>query len=365
MKRVGRLWAELTSVTHLLESAEAAAVGKRRRPDVAAFRLNLEPEVLQLRRELLSGEYRPSGYRTFRILDPKPRQISAAPFRDRVVHHAFTRMVEPVFEERRFSRHSFACRKGLGTHAALRHAQQGVRQFRYVLKCDVSKYFASIDHEILNRQLALALKCHPTLELAKRIIDGSNPQEEVNRYFPGDNLFTPFERRRGLPLGNQTSQFFANVYLSPLDRLLDEELRPGLWARYVDDLVIFDHSKQRLHQIREALREELERHRLIFHPRKTRIHTCAEGVAFLGWRLFPAHTRLARQNLRSWGRRMRQLQKDFAAGLLEWEAVEQSVRAWIAHAAFGNTWVLRGERLARLAFERGARPSRAGGRFPQ
>jgi hypothetical protein len=129
MKRVGGLWAELTSFANLLASAEAAAAGKRKRPDVAAFQMDLESELLRLRRELLEGSYQSGRYRTFTILDPKPRQISAAPFRDRVVHHALTRVLEPVFE-RRFSRNSFACRAGMGTHKAgltrvLRRKQRG------------------------------------------------------------------------------------------------------------------------------------------------------------------------------------------------------------------------------------------------
>jgi len=359
VRRVGGLWEELTSFTNLLAAAEAAAAGKRKRPDVAAFRLNIEPELMRLRRELLEGSYQPGGYRTFTLLDPKPRQISAAPFRDRVVHHALTRVLEPAFE-RRFSRNSFACRAGMGTHKALEQAREGARRFAYVLKCDVRKYFASIDHEVLNRQLARVIKCKPTLSLAARIIGGSNPQEEVVRYFAGDDLFTPFERRRGLPLGNQTSQFFANVYLSGLDRVIDEELRPGAFVRYVDDLVLFDSDKRRLRAMREVIEQELDRVRLTLHPAKSRIHRSAEGVTFLGWRLFPGRARLVRGNVVRFGRRMKRLQRDFASGMIDWETVDRSVRAWIAHASFGSTRLLRERTLERFTFERGARPPRAG-----
>jgi retron-type reverse transcriptase len=364
MKRVGNLWADLTSFANLLAAAEAAAAGKRKRPDVAVFLMNLEPELMRLRRELLDGGYQPGAYCTFQILDPKPRRISAAPFRDRVVHHALTRVLEPVFE-RRFSKNSYACRTGKGTHRALEAAREGVRRFPYVLKLDVRKYFASIDHQILNARLARAIKCKPTLDLAARIIAGSNPQEEVIHYFPGDDLFTPFERRRGLPLGNQTSQFFANVYLDKLDRLIDESLRPGVWARYVDDLVLFDEGTQRLRRMREALEQELGAARLAMHPGKSRIHRCKDGVTFLGWRLFPGQTRLVRDNVVRFGRRMKRLQREFREGRIEWDRVEQSVRAWIAHASFGDTWVLRERLLARFAFGRGARPFGAGGVLQQ
>ncbi len=181
------------------------------------------------------------------------------------------------------------------------------------------------------------------------------------QYFAGDDLFTPFARRRGLPLGNQTSQFFANVYLSGLDRLIDQELRPPVWVRYVDDLVLFDGDKQRLRDMREAMERYLGIVRLTLHPGKSRIHRCADGVTFLGWRLFPGRARLVRGNVVRFGKRMKRLQRDFAAGVIEWERVDQSVRAWIAHASFGSTLRLRERILERFAFGRGARPPRAGG----
>ena len=115
MKRQGKLWPELISFTNLLKAAKCAAAGKRKRPDVAVFLLNLETELTRLQRELREGCYQPGPYRTFLVREPKPRTISAAPFRDRVVHHALTQMLEPVFE-RRFTKDSFACRKGMGTH---------------------------------------------------------------------------------------------------------------------------------------------------------------------------------------------------------------------------------------------------------
>jgi retron-type reverse transcriptase len=364
VKRVGNLWGELTSFANLLAAAEAAAAGKRNRPDVAAFRIDQESELMRLRRELLEGSYRPGPYRTFTILEPKPREISAAPFRDRVVHHALTRTLEPIFE-RRFSPHSFACRVGMGTHKALERAREGTRRFPYVLKCDVRKYFASIDHEILNHQLARTIKCRPTLALAARIIAGWESREEAIRYFEGDDLFAPLARKRGLPLGNQTSQFFANVYLTGLDRLIDQKLRPAIWARYVDDLVLFDAEKQRLRAMREAMERQLGEVRLTLHPGKSRIHRCAEGVTFLGWRLFPGRVRLVRGNVVRFGRRMKRLQREFAAGVIDWERVDQSVRAWIAHASFGDTWLLRERILERFAFDKGARPSCAGGVLQQ
>ncbi len=173
MKRVGGLWPDLVSWENLHAAFENAARGKRRRVDVAAFLLNLESELATIRRDVIAGTYKPGKYRTFAVRDPKPRLISAAPFRDRVVHHALTRVIEPVFE-RRFTTRSFASRKGYGTHAALRRAAEACRRFPCVLQCDVRKYFPSIDHNILKEQLGRVLRCGPTLSLCDCIIDGSN-----------------------------------------------------------------------------------------------------------------------------------------------------------------------------------------------
>lgn len=363
VKRIGNLWGQLTGFPNLLAAAQTAAAGKKKRPDVAAFLLNLEPRLLELQRELLGGTYRPAGYFTFTIRDPKPRQISAAAFRDRVVHHALTRVIEPIFEQR-FSPYSFACRKRFGVHKALAVARRAAAQYRYVLKCDVRKYFASIDHAILEDRLARTIKCRPTLQLASAIIAGSNPQEEVISYFPGDDLFTPFERRRGLPLGNQTSQFFANLYLDGLDQLITRQLRPGAYARYVDDFVLFADSKAELCQMSEAIVADLASVRLVMHPGKSRIYQCSEGLSFLGWRIFPTHTRLARANVIRFSRRMRGLQESWAAGKTDWTTIHQSVQAWIGHASFGDTQVLQARLLDRFAFVRGLPSAMAAGGLP-
>jgi retron-type reverse transcriptase len=352
MKRAGNLWGELVSFPNLLRAAGRAAAGKRTRPDVAAFLMDLEPQIVALRKELENGTYAPGPYRCFAMADPKPRLISAAPFRDRVVHHALTQVLEPVFEKR-FSSDSFACRKGMGTHRALERAQAGARRYRYVLKCDVRKYFPSIDHEVLKELLARAVKCRPTLRLAGCIIDASNPQEDAAAYYPGDDLFTPWERRRGLPLGNQTSQFFANVYLDPLDQAVNRQLRPPVYARYVDDFVLFGDSKEVLAGARRCIEDELCRLRLSMHPGKSRVYRTAEGFTFLGWRIFPEHTRLVRGNVIRFRRRLRGLAAEFACGAIGWEEVQLRVRAWIAHAAHGDTWGLRHEVLGQYAFAKG------------
>ena len=193
----------------------AAALAKRRGPGPAAFLANLETEVLALERELRAGTWRPGGYVSFEIRDPKRRLISAAPFRDRVVHHAVHAVIAPLFE-RGFIDHSYANRSGKGTHRAVARYERLRDRHRYVLRGDIYRYFPAMDHEVLKADLRRRIACRRTLAVLDRIVDASNPQEPVNLYYPGDDLFTPFERRRGLPIGNLTSQLFANVYLDPL-----------------------------------------------------------------------------------------------------------------------------------------------------
>lgn len=185
---------------------------KRFEPAIAAFHYGLERELWTLHRELAEANYQPGPYTEFYVHEPKKRLISASPYRDRVVHHAVTRILSPIFE-RSFIADSYACRVGKGTHAAVRRAQEYAHRFPYVLKADVRKFFPSVDHEILIGRVARKIKDPHVLDLIRRIVEHSNPQETVNWIFPGDDLFTSSERRRGIPIGNQTSQFFANVYL--------------------------------------------------------------------------------------------------------------------------------------------------------
>ena len=358
MSRVIGLWPILTSPPHLFAAARAAARRKRRRPDVAAFLLNLETEVFALRRDLLAGTWTPGPYRTFTVADPKPRVISAAPFRDRVVHHALTSLLEPPFE-RRFIRDSYACRTGYGTHRALDRARAACRTFPYVLKCDVARYFPSIDHAILMQQLAKVVACDATLGLAARIVEGFALPAALRAdpvYFPGDSLFTPVDRPHGLPLGNQTSQFFANVYLNPFDPFVVRRLRPGCYVRYVDDLLLFGHDPRSLLAQRQAIAEWLARLRLVVHPRKTRVFRVRDGVTFLGWRLFEDRTRLVRPAVVRFRRRLRWMQRQYAARHLDQAAIRQRVHAWLGHAGWGDTWQLRRSLLESAIFVRGARP---------
>ena len=351
MKTYAGLWPRVTSYGNLYEAALRAARGKRRCANVNRFLARLEENCWRLRLELLDKSYTPGPYNTFEITRPKRRMISAASFRDRVVHHALCRVIEPLFD-RRFVYDSYANRKAKGTHAAMDRFQEFCRKYRYLLPCDVRKYFPSIDHEILKVKIRGAVRCKDTLWLSDTIIDHSNPQEPACWYFAGDDLFTPHERPRGLPVGNLTSQFFANVYLDRLDHYVKETLRCPGYVRYVDDFVLFADDKARLWDWRERILETLERERLKTHEERSRVRRTDEGVRFLGFRIWPGRRRLARQNARAMRRRLKWMRTAYARGRLSLEEIGPRVRAWLAHAAHGGTDSLVKEILSSARFAR-------------
>ncbi len=335
------LFDRIASFEALHAAALRAARAKRGKPGVAAFLANLEREVLRLERELQSGTYRPGRYTKIEIFDPKHRIVSAAPFRDRVVHHAFCAVCEPVFE-RGFIHDSYANRVGKGTHLAVARYEKFRDRFRYVFRCDIFRYFHTIDHEILKRDLRRRLACERTLDLADRIIDGSNPQEPVYQLFPGDDLLTPLERRRGLPIGNLTSQFFSNLYLDGMDHFIKEVLRAKGYLRYVDDFVLFHDDRERLEEWRDRLARFLEGRRLRLHPRKTLIQPTAETATFLGFVVLSGgRRRLPEDNVRRFRNRLRGLRDRWRHGTATREEVERRVQSWIAHAEHADTWRLR------------------------
>jgi len=206
------MYAELCSRDNLLLAYAKASRGKRGQPGVAAFERRLEDHVLDLQQALLAQTYQPGRYHSFYIHDPKHRLISAAPFRDRVVHHALCNLIEPIFE-RGFIADSFANRVGKGTHRALDRCQQFARRYRYVLQCDLKQYFPSIDHALLSAALARKTSDPQVMWLVGQILaSGAGVLSEAYDmvYFSGDDLLA-FHRPRGLPIGNLTSQFWANV----------------------------------------------------------------------------------------------------------------------------------------------------------
>ena len=336
MKRYKHLFEQIISFENLIAAFRKAVQGKRSKAAVATFEVNLEKELLQLEKELWHKTYHPGSYRSFFIHDPKKRLISAAPFRDRVVHHAICNVIEPIFE-RTFIHDSYANRKGKGTHKAIVRYQQYARQYKYVLKCDIRKFFPSIDHEILKQELRWKIACPDTLWLLDLIIDASNLQEPHAPFFPGDDLFTPQQRRRGLPIGNLTSQFWANVYMNRFDHFVKEELRVPGYIRYVDDFVLFHNSTSALAEYRQAVHHYLESLRLLAHPNKTHIHATQRGVPFLGFRVYPYYRVLQKVKTHRFRRYLHRQVGAYRNGTVPALSMEQSLNSWLGHIRFGQS----------------------------
>lgn len=359
MKRLTGLWDQVVAFDNLLLAYRKARRGKGRKAAVAGFALRLEHELLLLQRELLAGSYRPGAYRQFTIYERKPRLISAAPFRDRVVHHALLNVIEPPLD-RRFIADSYACRAGKGTHAAVARYQRWANRYRYVLKLDIARYFLSIDHRILKAKLRARIKDRPVLDLLDLIIDSSPESTGPVFHFEGDDLLTPLERPTGIPIGNLTSQFFANLYLDDLDHFIKERLRVPGYLRYVDDSALLGDDKTRLHELKEIIADRLAAERLRLHPRKAQVVPVAVGLDLLGYRVYPHKCLLRNDNGHRFARKLRTFARGYAAGRLAWEDVNPAVQSWIGHASHAGTLGLRRCILGAITFSRGSGQEAAG-----
>ena len=354
MNRLGRIWPAVISFENLLIAYRKARKGKQSVSAVAEFTLNLESELLSLQQELTDFSYQPGRYRLFTIYERKKRQIAAAPFRDRVVHHALMNIIEPSID-RRFIFDSYACRQGKGVHAAVNRYQQWSKHYPYVLKMDIQQYFPSIDHQILKAKLRHYLKDRYVLILLDRIIDTAPVAtgRQDFYYFTGDDLLTHTERITGLPIGNLTSQFFANLYLDDVDHYIKEQLHGRAYLRYVDDMLILGRDKNSLHDIRENIRQRLAQDRLRLHPRKAHIYHTARGIDLFGYQVFPYKRKLRNDNGHDFHRRLRKMARLYHQGALDWDEIHPRVRSWIGHAIHGDTEGLRKTLFGSTIFKRG------------
>lgn len=341
MKRYGQLWDRLMCWENLVLAARKAQRGKRSRVAVQSFNFEQEVRLLRIQKELREGTYRPGEFRTHRIAEPKPRLISAAPYRDRVVHHALLNVLEPILD-RHFHPHSYACRRGKGTHAAADRLQALMRRRRFSLQCDVRKFFPSIDHEQLKATFRRLIKDRRVLWLMDLIVDCSNEQELVQEWFAGDDLFTPAERRRGLPIGNLTSQWFANWMLNDLDHFVTSALGIGAYVRYCDDFILLDNDREVLKDAVGRVRKRLADMRLRLHEQKLFVRPARAGLTFVGYRTWATHRLVRKENVRRFRRRVRCLRQAYAEGAMDWEDIKPRLQSWMAHARQANS-----ERLIR------------------
>ena len=273
-------FSEVVSVENLLDAWEEFLRGKRNKLDVQDFRMALMDHLFKLHQDLVTKSYRHEGYHAFKIQDPKPRDIHKASVRDRLVHHAIYRVLYTAFDKR-FIANSYSCRMGKGTHRAMNRfravafeVSQNHTRTCWVLKLDIRKFFASIDHVILKEILTRSLVDEDLLWLTNEIIDS------FHSVHPGV----------GLPLGNLTSQLFVNIYMNEFDQFVKHRLRFKHYIRYADDFVLLSQDRQELEDMLSVITKFLDQElHLTIHPNKTELRTFASGVDFLGWVHFPDH----------------------------------------------------------------------------
>lgn len=331
MRTHNNLFGRIVAFETLHAANQKARRGKRCRPSCLRFEAQLEDNLIQLQHELLAGEYRLSGYRSFAVHEPKTRTITALiNYRDRVVQQALIDVIEPLFEPA-FISDSYACRVGKGTHAGAHRVQRMmVSRLRshgklYALKADVRRYFANINHATLKTLLRKKIACRQTLLLIDGIID---------------SYHTPGHAGTGIPIGNLTSQLFANIYLDALDQRIKCRLSEKHYVRYMDDFVVLHHDKDRLRYLRIDIELFLANQLQLELNHKTQIFPVAvrhgRGLDFLGYHIWPHKRRLRKDSLKRFKRRVRQLQRRYAEGRTHFPQVKQQLASWIAHARHGD-----------------------------
>lgn len=311
---------------NLLLAYRKAARGKRTMASAARFEHQLADHLLDLQEDLHSHRYQPGAYLHFFIHAPKLRKISAAPFRDRVVHHALCNVIEPCFE-RCFIFDSYANRRGKGTHRAVDRLQQFARRYRYVLRLDIVQHFPAIDHAMLYDTLAQTIRDDDVRWLVQTIIaSGAGVLADMYtmHWFPSDDLLAAL-RPRGLPIGNLTSQFWSNCYLHPLDHFLKRELRCPAYVRYVDDMALFSDSKRELWCWKQAMIDRLATLRLTVHP-QAQVAPVQHGIPWPGFLVYPTYRRVKARNVHNFRRRLRERWREFCAGAISFAEFDASVQ---------------------------------------
>src|SRR3989338_5009433 len=342
MKTYNNLYEEICSINNLANAWRKAKKGKTKKDYVIEFKQNLRENILQLRKELLEQTYKPEQLVTFILRDPKTRKISKSHFRDRIVHHAICNIIEPIFDKI-FIYDSYANRKGKGALKALQRFDQFKRKVSrngkingwfnnnqikgYCLKADIKHYFEEVNHNILLNAVKKKIKCNKTIGLIKKIL---------TNYARGGI------HEKGMPLGNLTSQFFANIYLNELDKFVKHKIKAKYYLRYVDDFVILHNSKEQLITWKEEidifLKNELK---LELHPDKSRIILLSKPIPFVGFRIFNYFKLLKKFNRNNIQRKLKKLHDLFLEKELTYDKIYEILQGSFAYMKQANTYNLR------------------------
>ena len=315
MKRATSLFNQIVSYENVRLAWLKARKGKRSKPVVRNFYKNVNLNLEKVQKNLKSNPPVLSSYTQFTIYDPKERVISVVPFVDRVMHHAIMNVLEPVFE-RQFIFHAYACRKGKGSHKAVNYAFKKARTHKYFLKLDVRKYFDNIDHLVLKKLLSKIIKDVECLNLLFALIDSYGMVVSTGSTTASSDSTTA--SGKGLPIGNLTSQFFANYYLSLLDHYVLEQLKPCGYVRYMDDFLLFDDSKEKLKIFLTQI-ENFCKNELILELKPPVLGNCKNGASFLGYLIKSDSVKLTQKSRRRKLAKLQRLNYELKMGWIDEE----------------------------------------------
>ncbi len=350
------MFEQICTFESLLAAHDKARLDNRYKKPVCAFSFDLEQNLLRLLWELKTNRYTPRPYTYFTLHEPKTRKIAAPDFRDRVVQHALVAVIQPLFEKQ-FILDSYACRKDKGTHFAAQRLKKFLMAARskngkqvpmYVLQCDISKFFQSISWDILLAIVGKTITCPKTFSLIRTIVTTHTPLQVQTITLPQLSLFSAntdaedasisATARIGVPIGNLTSQLFANIYLNELDHFVKDRLRVHWYARYMDDFLILHHDRTYLIQLRDTIREYLRTElQLSLHPKKLTIKNTSTGVPFVGYRIFYDHVLVRGNTLRRIERNYRARVRQVKQGHLSEQKLIETKASIIGHLKHANT----------------------------
>jgi retron-type reverse transcriptase len=339
VKSYKNLYSKLCSYRNLELAFVKARKGKGNLSYVREFEKNLADNLMQLKKELETFEYKPSSLTRFVIRDPKTRVIRKSQFKDRIVHHDIVNILEPIYEER-FIHDSYANRKNKGTLAAIKRLDKFKRKVSnngklvrnartnnmvkgYCLKADIKHFFNTINHDTLIKILRRNIKDNKLMWLVNLVLKNFH------------------DREKGMPLGNMTSQFFANVYLNELDYFVKNKLKARYYIRYVDDFVILHKDKEVLRVYRDKIKKYFGYLKLELHPDKSKIFSMYHGIPFLGYKVFYNYKLLRKRNINQFKRKLLKLQSKYEKKLLDHESFLNSIEGWFAYAMWADTYRLR------------------------
>lgn len=346
------MYENIYAVDNLYKASYNALKNKKSKYSPAKFWLNEDKELFKIHEELKENSYVWGGYSSFILNDQGvERRISVAPFRDRVLHHAIMQNIEPLFEKS-FIYDSYANRKGKGTLNALKRAKYYANKYEYVLQLDIKKFFPSIDHNILLKLLERKIECQDTMRLLEQLIENSNKQDDAFFYFRNDTLFSPYEQRKGIPLGNLTSQFFGNLYLNPFDHFVKEQLKVKGYIRYVDDSLYFSNSYRELEELVKKVEKYLETYRLKIHPLKIKLLKTQYGFVFLGHKVFKTHFRLTSKAIRRGRKKLKKVKYAYAYGKIDIAEAKNKIFGTIGFFKMGSNGKVIDELLTQTVLKR-------------